>query len=319
MNGTSGIQMHAAAVPHTFFKFQRIRAPPIALHVSNSKEVASSTSLISRRAAILGLVLLPSLIQPTVPSPCKAEVEDEDQQEEDRVVQLFQDSTRSVVSIKDIEVLNSRAINQSSTSELTDGKVEGTGSGFVWDKLGHIVTNYHVVAKLASDTTGRQRCEVSLLDADGKAIVKEGQLIGIDAAHDLAVLKVDVPESSLKPAVIGTSQSLRVGQSCFAIGNPFGYDHTLTSGVVSGLKREIPSPIGRPILGAIQTDAAINAGNSGGPLIDSFGHVIGVNTATFTLKGSGISSGVNFAIPVDMVRQNVPSLIIYGSLRNNRY
>ncbi|KAH9316365.1 hypothetical protein KI387_024992, partial [Taxus chinensis] len=253
---TSGWQLNAAAVPSAFFHMQRIRRHPVRVSSFNAEKFSPPSSVLSRRATTLGLLLLPSLVQTSVPFPCKAENGEDDQQEEDRVVRLFQDTTRSVVSIKVIEVLNPKTVNQSLISELTDAKVEGTGSGFVWDKLGHIVTNYHVVAKLASDTTGRQRCEVSLLDTDGKVIVKGGQLIGVDAAHDLAVLKVDVPESSLNPASIGTSQSLRVGQSCFAIGNPYGYDHTLTSGVVSGLRREIPSPIGRPILGAIQTDGS---------------------------------------------------------------
>eukprot|EP01018_Ginkgo_biloba_P028955 Gb_16001 [translate_table: standard] len=317
---TSRITGHRPAIVCT------IRGPP----VQNNPTVDTSlyyqlTKIkrprfqLGRRAATLGSVLFPFLMHTYAPLSAKAE-EDEYQEEEERVVRLFEETTRSVVSIKDIEVLKPKTGSQSSSSlEVTDARVEGTGSGFVWDKLGHIVTNYHVVAKLASDTTGRQRCEVSLLDADGKVTVKEGQLIGIDAAHDLAVLKVDVSESKLNPATLGSSQGLRVGQSCFAIGNPYGYEHTLTTGVVSGLERQISSPVGRPIQGAIQTDAAINAGNSGGPLIDSFGHVIGVNTATFTRKGSGMSSGVNFAIPIDMVKQNVPYLIIYGTVVSNRY
>ncbi|XP_031505238.1 protease Do-like 5, chloroplastic isoform X3 [Nymphaea colorata] len=184
------------------------------------------------------------------------------------------------------------------------------------------VTNYHVVAKLATDMTGRKKCKISLLDADNNTVIKEGRLVGFDAAYDLAVLKVDIEGGKLKPALLGTSQDLLVGQSCFAIGNPYGYEHTLTAGVlsvVSGLGREIPSPSGQPILGAIQTDAAINPGNSGGPLLDSHGHVIGVNTATFTRKGTGLSSGVNFAVPIDTVRRIVPDLIAYGSTDGNRF
>ncbi|KAF2305455.1 hypothetical protein GH714_005483 [Hevea brasiliensis] len=132
-------------------------------------------------------------------------------------------------------------------------------------------------------------------------------------------LQVDVEGHELKPAVLGTSRDLRVGQNCFAIGNPYGYENTLTTGVVSGLGREIPSPNGRAIRGAIQTDAAINAGNSGGPLINSYGHVIGVNTATFTRKGTGVSSGVNFAIPIDTVVRTVPYLIVYGTPYSDRF
>ncbi|XP_048438137.1 protease Do-like 5, chloroplastic isoform X2 [Pyrus x bretschneideri] len=153
------------------------------------------------------------------------------------------------------------------------------------------VTNYHVIAKLATDQSGLQRCKVYLVDARGNGFYSEGKIVGVDPTYDLAVLKVDVQGHELKPVVLGTSNDLHVGQSCFAIGNPYGYENTLTIGVVSGLGREIPSPDGKAIRGAIQTDAAINSGNSGGPLIDSHGHIIGVNTATFTRKGTGASSG----------------------------
>ncbi|XP_020675093.1 protease Do-like 5, chloroplastic isoform X4 [Dendrobium catenatum] len=175
--------------------------------------------------------------------------------------------------------------------------------------------------------------QVFLEGSNGRTFVREGRLVGFDPAYDLAVLKVDIERDKLRPALIGTSQDLRVGQNCFAIGNPYGYEHTLTTGVVSGLRREIPSPNGRAIRGAIQTDAAINAGiwaantagfeqdkgNSGGPLIDSYGHVIGVNTATFTRKGSGVSSGVNFAIPIDAVVRIIPSLIVNGTDIKDRF
>lgn len=181
------------------------------------------------------------------------------------------------------------------------------------------VTNYHVVAKLATDNSGLQRCKVSLVNAKGESIVKDAKIIGVDPAYDLAVLKVDVEGDEVKPVSVGTSSGLRVGQSCFAIGNPYGYENTLTTGVVSGLGREIPAPNGAAIKGAIQTDAAINAGNSGGPLIDSSGHVIGVNTATFTRRGSGMSSGVNFAIPIDTVVRTIPYLIVYGTSYKDRY
>ncbi|MCO5560670.1 hypothetical protein L7F22_014287 [Adiantum nelumboides] len=224
---------------------------------------------------------------------------------------IFQEATRSVVCIKDVEVLSPGSASMISTND--EGiSVEGTGSGFIWDKFGHIVTNYHVVAKLAKDTTGKQQSQVSLLYPDGGVITKVAQLVGIDAAHDLAVLKIDAPGDVLRPLELGSSKNLKVGQSCFAIGNPYGYEHTLTTGVISGLGREIPSPAGRLIAGAIQTDAAINAGNSGGPLLDTFGHIIGVNTATFTRQGSGMSSGVNFAIPIDLVLKLVPHLIVEG-------
>lgn len=245
---------------------------------------------------------------------------DELQQEEERIVELFQEISPSVVFIKDLE-LTKVPKNSAQIAALDDenAKVEGTGSGFIWDKFGHIVTNYHVVAKLATDRSGTQLCKISLVDARGNNFSREGQIVGYDPDYDLAVLKINVEGDELKPVILGTSQGLRVGQSCLAIGNPYGYANTLTTGVVSGLGREIPSPNGRAIKGAIQTDAAISAGNSGGPLIDYYGHVIGVNTATFTRKGTGMSSGVNFAIPIDTVLRTVPYLIVYGTPYADRY
>lgn len=217
------------------------------------------------------------------------------------------------------ERLSEKSLDGGEEDVDRDLKVDGEGSGFVWDDKGHIVTNYHVIAKLATDNTGLQLCKVYFEDSTGTKMAKIGKLIGFDPTFDLAVLKIEIGDSILKPAMLGTSSDLRVGQSCFAIGNPFGYEHTLTTGVISGLKREIPSPNGQAIRGVIQTDAAINSGNSGGPLIDSYGHVIGVNTATFTRKGSGLSSGVNFAIPIDIVVLTIPNLIIYGTSTSNRF
>uniref|UniRef100_A0ACD6A080 Uncharacterized protein n=1 Tax=Avena sativa TaxID=4498 RepID=A0ACD6A080_AVESA len=275
----------------------------------------------TRRTAAAALLLLAAA---PAPRPARAEPDGEDDVDEPRVVRLFEEASPSVVFIKDL-VVSARPRGRDAggaqpvEEEERDATVEGTGSGFVWDSSGHIVTNYHVVAKLAGDGSESHRCKVFIEDSSGTSYSKEGRLIGYDPTYDLAVLKVDVDGDKLRPALIGTSRGLRVGQSCFAIGNPLGYEHTLTTGVVSGLGREIPSPNGRMIRGAIQTDAAINAGNSGGPLIDSYGHVIGVNTATFTRKGSGISSGVNFAIPIDTVVQTVPNLIVYGTSVINRF
>ncbi|KAL2341115.1 hypothetical protein Fmac_009055 [Flemingia macrophylla] len=278
-------------------------------------------SVPSRRAIVFGssLVLLNlANLNSTPLAPAQLVPDDDElQQQEDHLVQLFQDTSLSVVFIKDLEL--TKVPKGVMLNEDEDAKVEGTGSGFIWDEFGHIVTNYHVVDKLATDTSGLQRCKVFLVDAKGNSFYREGKIIGFDQAYDLAVLKVDVDGYEIKPVVLGQSNSLRVGQSCFAIGNPYGYENTLTTGVVSGLGREIPSPNGRAIRGAIQTDAAINAGNSGGPLIDSYGHVIGVNTATFTRKGTGVSSGVNFAIPIDTVIRTVPYLIVYGTPYSNRF
>ena len=176
---------------------------------------------------------------------------------------------------------------------------QGTGSGFVWDDQGHIVTNYHVVR-------GGDAARVTLSDQS----VWSGRLVGYYADADLAVLKVEAPSEFLTAIQVGTSDGLVVGQNVYAIGNPFGLDHTLSTGVVSGLGREIPSIGGRPIQGAIQTDAAINPGNSGGPLLDSAGRLIGVNTQIYS--PSGASAGVGFAIPVDTVHRVVTQLIQYG-------
>ncbi|XP_051124886.1 protease Do-like 5, chloroplastic [Andrographis paniculata] len=253
-------------------------------------------------------------------SPSIAQEVDELDQEETRVVRIFQETSSSVVYIKDFALSSiPQSTSEIGLDEEDNGKVEGSGSGFIWDEFGHIVTNYHVISKLATDTSGLHRCKVSFVDSQGSNITSNAKIVGYDPDYDLAVLKVDAVGIELKPVAIGKSHALRVGQSCFAIGNPYGYENTLTTGIISGLGREIPSPNGRAIRGAIQTDASINAGNSGGPLIDSYGHVIGVNTATFTRKGSGMSSGVNFAIPIDTVVRAVPYLIVYGTPYSNRY
>ncbi|NUQ23811.1 MAG: trypsin-like peptidase domain-containing protein [Saprospiraceae bacterium] len=178
----------------------------------------------------------------------------------------------------------------------------GTGSGFVWDKKGHIITNYHVIQ-------GADKAQVTLADRS----TYDAKLVGAAPEKDLAVLKIDVPAGKLTPIPLGTSEILRVGQSVYAIGNPFGLDQTLTTGIVSALGREIESVGGVPIRDVIQTDAAINPGNSGGPLLDSSGRLIGVNTAIYS--PSGASAGIGFSIPVDAVRWVVPELITYGRIK----
>lgn len=179
----------------------------------------------------------------------------------------------------------------------------GTGSGFVWDTEGHIVTNYHVVKNATS-------LQVVFSDQSSYEAVKVQE----SPDHDLAVLKVDAPEDLLKPVLIGESSNLRVGQSVFAIGNPFRLGQTFTTGVVSARSRSIKGQgsSGRVIEDVIQIDAAINPGNSGGPLLDSAGRLIGVNTAIYS--PSGASAGIGFAIPVDTVNRVVPILIA-----NRRY
>jgi protease Do-like 1, chloroplastic len=178
---------------------------------------------------------------------------------------------------------------------------EGTGSGFVWDHNGNIITNFHVIqnADVAQVTLGDQT-------------TWKARRVGVAPDKDLAVLRIDAPANRLQPIPIGTSKDLQVGQSVFAIGNPFGLDQSLTTGVISALGREIESVTRRPIQGVIQTDAAINPGNSGGPLLDSAGRLIGVNTAIYS--PSGVSAGIGFAIPVDTVNRIVAELIRYGKV-----
>ncbi|WP_374435816.1 S1C family serine protease [Inhella sp.] len=175
----------------------------------------------------------------------------------------------------------------------------GTGSGFVWDEQGHVVTNFHVIQ-------GAEGVKVTLADQTELP----AKFVGAFPDRDLAVLKVDLPANKHPPIPIGSSRELVVGQKVYAIGNPFGLDFTLTTGIVSALNREIESVTRRAIRGAIQTDAAINPGNSGGPLLDSAGRLIGVNTAIYS--PSGASAGIGFAIPVDEVNRIVPRLIRDG-------
>ena len=208
---------------------------------------------------------------------------------------VFEQATKSVVFIANT------AIQRDPWSLNLFETPQGSGSGFVWNKQGHIVTNFHVVYGASSIT-------VTLADrTEHKAT-----LIGADPDHDVAVLQIRVPEETLPPLSIGTSHNLRVGQKVLAIGNPFGLDHTLTTGVVSALGRTIKSLSNRTIEGVIQTDAAINPGNSGGPLLDSAGRLIGVNTQI--VSPSGAFAGIGFAVPVDTVNRIVPELIKHGKL-----
>ncbi|XP_034920790.1 protease Do-like 8, chloroplastic isoform X2 [Populus alba] len=191
---------------------------------------------------------------------------------------------------------------------------EGNGSGVVWDEQGHIVTNYHVIGNALSrnPSPGQVVARVNILASEGLQKNFEGKLVGADRTKDLAVLKVEASEDLLKPIKVGQSSSLRVGQQCLAIGNPFGFDHTLTVGVISGLNRDISSQTGVTIGGGIQTDAAINPGNSGGPLLDSKGNLIGINTAIFTRTGT--SAGVGFAIPSSTVLKIALQLIQFSKV-----
>ena len=176
---------------------------------------------------------------------------------------------------------------------------QGTGSGFIWDEQGRIVTNYHVIR-------GAQEALVRL--GDQRSF--QARLVGASPEHDLAVLQVDVPTELPPPIAIGSSAELRVGQTVLAIGNPFGLDHTLTTGIVSALNRTVENESGGDIDNVIQTDAAINPGNSGGPLIDSAGRLVGINTMIYS--PSGAYAGIGFAVPVDTINRVVPRLIGYG-------
>lgn len=178
----------------------------------------------------------------------------------------------------------------------------GTGTGVIWDDKGHIVTNYHVIQ-------GADAAKVTLADQT----TWKASLVGAFPDRDLAVLRINAPKEKLKPILFGESGSLQVGQKVYAIGNPFGLDQTLTTGIVSALNREIQSVTNRAIRNVIQTDAAINPGNSGGPLLDSAGRMIGVNAAIYS--PSGAYAGIGFSIPVDEVRRVVPRLIRDGRFK----
>ncbi|MFZ5535964.1 MAG: S1C family serine protease [Pseudomonadota bacterium] len=175
----------------------------------------------------------------------------------------------------------------------------GTGSGFLWDEAGHVVTNFHVIQ-------GASEAWVRL--ADGRQL--RASLVGASPAHDLAVLRIGLGQQRPAPIPLGESHNLRVGQKVFAIGNPFGLDWTLTTGIVSALDRSLTTDAGTTMEHLIQTDAAINPGNSGGPLLDSAGRLIGINTAIYS--PSGTSAGIGFAVPVDTVNRIVPQLIRHG-------
>lgn len=214
--------------------------------------------------------------------------------EEQTTVAIFKQASPSVVYITTLQ----RVVNPWTRDVLS--VPQGTGSGFIWDDLGHVVTNNHVI-------TDASEANVRLNDGRSYRAV----LIGSSPDHDLAVLRIRVPFDRPPPVPLGGSADLKVGQKVFAIGNPFGLDYTLTTGVVSALDRTLSEGRdGAAIDHLIQTDAAINPGNSGGPLLDSAGRLIGINTAIFS--PSGAYAGIGFAVPVDTVNRVVPELIASG-------
>ncbi|MEY3206600.1 MAG: Serine protease Do-like HtrA [Planctomycetota bacterium] len=214
--------------------------------------------------------------------------------EEQTNIAVYEAVNRSVVNI------NTKATVPTGLF-LLEVPSEGAGSGIVLDKQGHVLTNFHVVE-------GAKEIQVLLFDGSGHAAT----VVGIDPATDVAVIKVDAPPDLLQPVEFGSSADLKVGQRVFAIGNPFGLERTLTTGIISSLNRSLPTRTGRTIKSIIQTDAAINPGNSGGPLLDSGSRLIGVNTAIASRTGQ--SSGVGFAIPVGTVARIVPQLIRQGKV-----
>jgi S1-C subfamily serine protease len=215
--------------------------------------------------------------------------------DEANTTEIFRRASPSVVYV------TNRALRRNRFSLNVQEIPRGSGSGFVWDKNGLIVTNYHVIS-------GADRLIITLQDQSKW----EATVVGLAPEKDLAVLKIDAPEDQLFPIPLGDSSLLEVWRKVLAIGNPFGLDTTLTTGVVSALGREIDSASNRKIRNVVQTDAAINPGNSGGPLLNSLGQLIGVNTAIYS--PSGASAGIGFAIPVNTVKQVVPQLISYGRL-----
>lgn len=217
-------------------------------------------------------------------------------EEEKSIIAIFRQASPSVVHITTL-----RNARRDFLSLNVQQVPEGTGSGFLWDEGGHVVTNFHVIQNAAA-------AQVTLADQS----TWEGRLVGQYPDKDLAVLKIDAPRKKLVPLPVGTSHDLQVGQRVFAIGNPFGLDQTLTTGVISALGREIQSVTGRPIKDVIQTDAAINPGNSGGPLLDSAGRLIGVNTSI--VSPSGAFSGIGFAIPADEINQAVTQIVRQGKV-----
>mmetsp|Transcript_11348 Transcript_11348/g.17847 ORF Transcript_11348/g.17847 Transcript_11348/m.17847 type:complete len:465 (-) Transcript_11348:178-1572(-) len=278
------------ALPETM-KLRQARAAP--LMAMGDEQSASRRQLLSQ-AAVLAAAGALGLGSPKFAEAMNLE-EAESEQEK-----LFEDAVPSVCFISTDYTSMAESLNLDASA-----LPKGVGSGFVWDNKGHIVTNFHVINKVDSAT-------VTMTLSDGTTKQYKAKLTGVDPDKDIAVLKIDAPAESLRKMPVGVSKSLKVGQFTYAIGNPFGQDHTLTTGVVSGKNRLITAPTGRKITGVIQTDAAINPGNSGGPLLDRKGNVIGINTASL---GSGVSAGVGFAVPIDVAKPVIQQIIDFGQVQ----
>src|SRR5215510_1296715 len=229
------------------------------------------------------------------PRPVAQRPDDKLGADEQSTIDVFSKFARSVVHITSLQTRRDRMALD--LAEIP----QGTGSGFVWDQEGHIVTNYHVV-QLGNTAS------VTLNDNT----TYPATIVGVAPDKDIAVLHIDAPPQKLLPLPVGQSSTLKVGQKVLAIGNPFGRSEEHTSGVVSGLGREIKSITQHAITDVIQTDASINPGNSGGPLLDSAGRLIGINTAIYS--PSGANAGIGFAVPVDTVNAIVPRLLRDGKI-----
>lgn len=217
--------------------------------------------------------------------------------DEQATIEVFEKVAPSVVYIR------TKGYQQSFDGSMSEQEV-ASGTGFIWDENGHIITNLHVVR----DSLMRQGAQLEVQLADSQ--VFDAEVVGAVSKHDVAVLKIKAQPSQLIPITIGSSEALKVGQKVLAIGNPFGFDRTLSTGVIGGLDRSVGTDAGNVLGGMIQTDAAINPGNSGGPLLDSAGRLIGVTTAI--VSTSGASAGLGFAVPVDDVFSSV-SLVLKES------
>src|SRR5688572_5417111 len=269
--------------------------PPPPSHAPRRRPVGPALALVVFLAVVLGAGAGFLVFRWSRPAPISREVSPRGELAEDEksTIALFKAVSPSVVFIT---TLDRRVdLRTRNVFELPSG----TGSGFLWDNSGHVVTNFHVV-KSASGA------RVTMANHEDYG----AELIGVAPNVDVAVLRIPAGANKLPPLRIGTSHDLQVGQKVFAIGNPFGLDQSLTTGVLSALGRTIQSPSGEPIDEVIQTDAAINPGNSGGPLLDSAGRLIGVNTAIYSPSGS--NAGIGFAVPVDLVRRTVDQIITQG-------
>jgi S1-C subfamily serine protease len=265
---------------------------------------ANRSQLRSRLIWLLVFIALPVVVWMAVPSvhrliaqhrvaPREVTARPAFADDEQATIDLFERSKGSVVAIRTRQqVMDFWTRNVFSVPQ-------GSGSGFIWDDQDHVVTNYHVV---------RGASELWLSLNDGRDY--RASLVGYSPEHDLAVLHIDVTSNHPAPLPVGTSHDLKVGQRVYAIGNPFGLDWSLTTGIVSALDRTLSEENGVTIEHVVQTDAAINPGNSGGPLLDSAGRLIGITTAIYS--PSGAYAGVGFAVPVDVINRIVPKLIATG-------